>query len=224
MAAEPPLEAPFDPGIAAPAPQAAPTKPTRWYQWLLLYPTLALALLTAVPGWVTKTQEIYLGLSGTNRSLAEAQRLNGLIRKNADCLDSPRQWVTTEQLQVDGTICPTGDLMIWVSKNQHEFVDFFEIDQLLARGTAEASAALFSMRAMAAEVPSAAGVTPRGLSRDPMLLWVQEPFAITVCQSFPDERTLVRHLKVGEECYDETIDTYTGAVVSRTPVPCRSSC
>jgi hypothetical protein len=219
-----------DPGMLNPAGEAtmAPPgtdparqlRPTRWYQWFILYPAFAMALLTAVPNWMTKVQEVYLGLSGTNNSLAEAKRLDALIRKNATCLDSPRQWVTTEVLQVDGTICPSGDLMIWVAKGTQEFVDFFETDRLLARKTQDTVGAMFSMKAMAA---GAEPLVPLP-QPDPLLLRVQEPFAITICQSFPDDRTLVRHLKVGEQCYDEKIDTYTGAVVSRDPVPCRTGC
>ncbi len=207
-------------GPMASAETEGPVRPTRWYQWFILYPALAVALLGAVPGWITKAQEVYLGLSKTNSTLAEATRLDSLIRKNAACLDSPRNWVTTEELKVDGTICPSGDLMVWVSKGPQEFVDFFETDRLFENKMQQTAGSLFSMQALAS-TPAPVSVRPPASSS---LLLVQDPFAITICQSFPDDRTLVRHLQVGDQCYDETIDTYTGVVVGRNPVPCRSSC
>ena len=44
------------------------------------------------------------------------------------------------------------------------------------------------------------------------------------CQAFVDDRTVVRRIRVGAQCYDEFIDTLTGNVTKKRPVNCVERC
>ena len=58
----------------------------------------------------------------------------------------------------------------------------------------------------------------------PAITLAQQPQIITLCQRFLDERMLLRNVQIGGSCFHETLDTYTGIVVSREQVPCSNTC
>ena len=47
---------------------SASTSATRWWQWMLLYPSLAVTIVTAVPSWIDHVQAMKIGVS--SRDLA----------------------------------------------------------------------------------------------------------------------------------------------------------
>lgn len=227
---------PVRPDPAEPAtPAATPTasgarRPGRWWHWLFLYPATTAALLTAVPEWSDKLFEIYEGLTGTQTTIAEARRRSDLINKNMACLRTPELWVTTSRVNVDGTICDSGDILIRAStEDGRRAFEIFETARLLdlqqTQPTRAASALLDRLLAGTAEAAPVSATKARPAAKaDTRERLAQESFVITICQKYVDKRNLLRHVRVDGVCYDEMLDTYTGLVGKRVQVPCRATC
>src|SRR5215210_3266555 len=87
----------------------APASPQRWWQWILLYPAFAIALITAGPQWIDKAKSMKLGV----RSAAEAERQAQLWAKNASCAGVPAKgFLSPTNVAVDATICDSGDILV----------------------------------------------------------------------------------------------------------------
>ncbi|SMX32933.1 hypothetical protein [Actibacterium lipolyticum] len=225
---------PEKPQKPQPAARAAEPAPRKWWQWFFIYPTLAITLFTAVPEWATSVQEFILGLRET--SLEEAQRLDGLIRKNVNCIAAPYDWVAVSEVHVDGTICPSGDVFIRVRMpgptgttispdsdlTFAEHIEFVEIDRLIEKYK-EVQSRDLGLMAHAA-VTGMTAPRPIGPQSTPDVELAQGQVAFVECQEFVGDRTLVRHIRVGGQCYKETVDTYTGSVTERMPIPCGQTC
>jgi hypothetical protein len=238
LAAAPAPVAPAAPSApAAPAPAAEPAfRPRTWWQWILLYPAVGLALLSAVPGWVDSLGGILQGVM--NAKYSELQERHALFVRNSECLSAPIQWYREPRAGrvIDATLCPTGDIFVRVlvpddgsqlatvfnGQRFRERSDFVSLDKFVLEADRFAASSVFGMAANAATLPQS---TPQ-ITLSPMgdLVPVQDQFALVVCQKFVDDRHLLRHLQVQGQCFDETVDTYTGVTVSRVPVSCRQSC
>lgn len=224
---------PAEPATAAETPAASvERRPGRWWHWLFLYPATTAALLTAVPQWSDKLFEIYEGLTGTQTTIAEARRRADLINKNMACLQTPELWVTTSRVNVDGTICDSGDILIRAStEDGRRAFDIFETARLLdiqqpqpTRAAAMLLDRLLAGTAQAAPVSAATAQAQPVAKADSGKRLAQESFVITICQKYVDKRNLLRHVRVDGVCYDEMLDTYTGLVDKRVQVPCRATC
>lgn len=222
---------------ATPAASAdAASRPRTWWQWILLYPAVALALVTAVPGWVDSFGGILQGVM--NAKYSELKERHSLFVRNSECLSAPIQWYREPRAGrvIDATLCPTGDIFVRVlvpddesqlatvieGQRFRERRDFVSLDKFVQEADRFAALDIFGMTANAATLPQS---TPQlQLSPQGDLVQVQDQFALVICQKFVDERNLLRHLQMQGQCFDETVDTYTGVTVSRVPVPCRQSC
>jgi hypothetical protein len=192
---------------AAPAPDAGGAGPRRWWQWLLLYPTLGIALLTAFPEWI-KLVEAWKSNLSTDQ-LVQAEKQKELWEKNLKCTTTPMQFFeNTHKVKVDATVCESGDVFVRVfapdNRNAYYWVD---VDGLLQ--TASYPGLVSS--AHAASLPNIVKVQASQTS-------------FVMCQRFVDNRNLLRVLNVEGQCFDEVVDTYTGQVTSRNPSECRDSC
>jgi hypothetical protein len=231
--------APSAPAVPAPAAEAA-FRPRTWWQWILLYPAFALALLTAFPQWLDRALAFAKGIHDMTNS--EAMEMNSLFIRNMSCTGAPYQYYR-EPVQgriIDATLCPSGDLYVRVLvpdessklatvidgqlfRETSQFVSIDKVveqfDKFASQYEQHAALGLFSMAADAATLPQS---RPQGKQDD--LILVQDQFALVICQKFTDERMLLRHIQVQNQCFDEIVDTYTGVTASRVPVPCRSTC
>jgi hypothetical protein len=202
-------------GIAS-IPTAAPAAPAsdmggagarQWWQWLLLYPTLGIALLTAVPEWIKLGEAWKSNISADQ--LAQAEKQKELWEKNLKCTTTPMQFFeNTNKVKVDATVCESGDVFVRVfapdNRNAYYWVD---VDGLLR--TASYPGLVSS--AQAASFPNITKVQASQTS-------------FVMCQRFVDNRNLLRVVNVEGQCFDEVVDTYTGQVTSRNPSECRDSC
>ncbi len=176
---------------------------TRWWQWVLLYPTLAITLISAVPTWLDKYQSVRLGVSRQHLAIAEEQ--NTLWQVNFECARAQdiQAIRNTRNVEVGAQVCPTGDVLIRLKLPDSEHP---KIRWVSARSLEQQ--AFFSLG------PAAAYAAPRegGPSQGP--------------QSVVDQRWLKPGLlkqrvrQGGSGCVDLVINTYTGNVVSQTPVAC----
>lgn len=211
--------------------KSASDKPKSWWQWILIYPALALALLTALPDWLERIEAWQVNIE--KDKLAEANRRNAFFRANIDCLAAPFDWVETpDSVRVDATICDSGDLLLRVeAPNTMPFLHPVRIGDIVSAQTAslvspfDAIAASFAAHAATQPANVTANLSQsRPKPGSNAGLQLAQAVAVVVCQKFIDDRTLVRHIRVGSQCFDERVDTLTGQIVAKDPTSCRTTC
>ena len=211
-------------------------KAAAWWQWFFLFPTFGVALLTALPSWVDSARAIFVGAAG--QSYQELLDRSKLFARNLDCTGAPYEWNGSgKNRMIDATLCPSGDLFIRVLipdensplaqivngmkfSEKSEFVSIDKIVQSASRFSGLSN--VFGMAAYASDARQGGPALHRA-TQGP-LLRVQDAFVLVICQKQVNERTLLRHIKANNQCFDETIDTFTGETVSRVPAECRSTC
>ncbi len=189
--------------------------PTKWWQWVILYPTLAIAVISAAPQWVDKGQALLNGIK--DRGWEEAKQQQDAWRTNLTCSAAPFDWYSTpENLKVDATICNSGDIFVRVTTPQQGNFYQWVLLKSIVKDKETAWLPLVS-KAYAAE-----NTTWRTQGSYQV---AAGDAATVVCQAFqPDGRTLKRHVSTAQGCFDEYVDTYTGQVTRREQVPCRTTC
>jgi hypothetical protein len=189
--------------------------PARWWQWLLIYPTLALSLVAAAPDWIDK----FRAPAGAERA-SDADKQNRLWQKNAACAALPfKGFLNPSNIAVDATICNSGDILVHaVTPDNAQIYKWFGLDDVLPRAIETGP------------IPSAHAATLTTLVSPPFGTVQQPSFRLAqfqvnvICQRF-NGRYLTRRISTPQGCFDEVIDTYNGAVVSRNPAPsCAPQC
>jgi hypothetical protein len=189
--------------------------PARWWQWVILYPTLAISILSAAPQWVDKAQAMFNGVE--DRGWEEAKQQQDAWRANLTCSAAPFDWYSTpENLKVDATICNLGDIFVRVTTpKQGNFYQWVLLNTIV-KDKKTASLPLISS--------AYAGENATWRTEGSYQVASGEA-ATVVCQAFmPDGRTIKRHVSTAQGCFDEYVDTYTGQVTRREQVQCRSTC
>ena len=199
-------------------------KPRQWWQWFMLYPTVAVALLTALPTWIDKGLAVYHGTKTS--SYAESDKQRALWRKNLSCSASPFSWYSNPRnVKVDATICDSGDVFVRAATPDNQnFFEWVDLDAVVGASEGgslipKANAADLATRLRSLRLAGWNGEIGVGGP-----LSASQPSATVVCQRFLDDRMLLRHISTPEGCFDETVDTLNGETVKRTQVPCRTSC
>ena len=200
-----------------PVPAAVPDsshKPQHWWQWFLIYPTFAIALVSAAPDWVDKVQAWTLGVS----SASEAKKQALLWEKNQVCAGMPfKSFTNPDHIAVDATICDSGDvLMHAVTPQNAKFFKWIAVEDIVPakRGGL---------------IPAANAATVDGLlagsahpAQSPTLKLAQ--FQVNVLCQRMDGRFLHRRVATPQGCFQEVIDTFSGNMVARSPAPCVAQC
>ncbi len=196
-------------------------KPQRWWQWVLLYPALLLAAISAVPDWVDRALAVYYETSGN--SFAEAEEQNTLWRRNLTCSAAPFAWYSNpENVKIDATICNSGDVFVRASTPKNEqFFKWIPVSEVIRE---EKGRNPIIPPANAQVYPRSAGDQLKYSVSNYSPTPVQYQNARVVCQRFLDQRRLVRHVQTPQGCFDEIIDTFNGAIINRQPTPCRNRC
>ena len=183
------------------------TKPKKWYQWMLLYPTLAIAVLGSIPTAFETIQSAKMDTKWGDSSKAIEQ--HGMWQRNFDCTKDlkPVTVLNEANITVSALVCPSGDILV-SGKLPGDTVGNFtwvSLDVVLA---GENTSILGSL------VPSAIAETRVPIDTN----WV------VLCQRWIDNRTLYTRVAANGLCYDRYIDTYTNTLLSSTQVNCYSPC
>ena len=182
-----------------------PTTEKHWWQWLLLYPSFAVALLTAGPQWYDRFNGYLLGVQSASQAEKQAQ----LWQRNASCVGlNSNGYLSPRNIAVDATICNSGDILVRaITPEKDEIYRWLALDDIVRKKSsgrlipaAEATSLLFTESAL------------------------QTVLHQTVLCTKTDGRYLTRRIQTPEGCFDEVIDTYTGTLVSRKPAPCTPQC
>lgn len=195
-----------------PEPNVSPFK--RWWQQILLYPAFAVALVSAGPQWIDRVKGFQVGV----RSASEAETSSMLWAKNPTCGANPAKgFLSPRNVAVDATICDSGDILVRAVTPQNPgslpIYKWLPLDDVVrANGGGGIVPA-----AQAATLP-ATGLRSTRTAAEPAykLAMLQ---ANILCTKV-DGRYLTRRIQTPQGCFDEVIDTFTGAVVSRNPAPC----
>ena len=191
--------------------------PQRWWQWVLVYPTLALSLLTASPQWLDQARGKALGV----RSASESERQAQLWQKNRSCAGLPSKgFLNPSNVAVDATICDSGDILVHaVTPQDSEVFRWLAIDDVV-RAAPQGGGGLIPA-ANAATLTQRLTSSGRSLQSPTIKLALLQ---VNVICTRSNGRFLLRRIQTPQGCFDEVIDTFTGALVSRNPAPCVQQC
>jgi hypothetical protein len=191
----------------APVPDSR-TPRESFFKLVLLYPTLAIAAIGAVPQYIQVFKAVKWDVPVD--AVNAAEREHGLWVKNVECAsgEDPLETSLADNTRVAARVCPSGDVLIKVKRirgaESYRWVPLEE-----AKSEDSKLAALIGIStAVAQEVTS----SPVRLAQS--------------CQHWLDQARgiLVRRIREGNQCYDETVNTFTGQVVDRRPVQCDARC
>jgi hypothetical protein len=219
----------------APAPRA-------WWQWLLMYPALALGMLSGLPTVAELVESYRLGVPfGESR---QAMMENKLWRENTSCASAPFSGLVNPfNFEVDAVVCRSGNVLVRVrppDANRPTIYRWVPLDSLGPTRTADAAptgatpADAAIARLLAGLLPAAAAAEPEGRGadgaddrdRDRALIVAQAgPGVQVICQRWLRPGMLLRRVAGGARgCFDETVNTYTGRVERVAPAPCVAQC
>lgn len=183
----------------APAARAVP----RWWQLMLLYPSLVATLLAVVPVWMDHIQAAYLGVN--TRDLVQAKEQNRLWQTNRECprTEEIQRIRTGRDMEIGAQVCPSGDVLLLVNRPGAGRITYrwvsartLERDVLLLLQPAEVNAEAREMRV--------ARLAQRVLDQR----WLQPGM-------------LNQRVRQSDgACADLVINTYTGSARSLGPVAC----
>jgi hypothetical protein len=181
---------------------SSPQRPLAWWQWWFVYPTLGVALLTAIPTLVQGIQALRIGTSFSDVPFATQKA--ALFAKNFDCL---RKSSTPVQLRdntrVEAVVCDSGDIWIRVTTAANQSgITWVTPPEVIERGRsgmlvgpAFAAASSFQLAQSSSQV---------------------------LCVFRDRSGRITRRVAVAPgKCQDEQIDPYSGRV---TVVPADCSC
>jgi hypothetical protein len=179
--------------------------PHRWWQWVLMYPAIIIALFAGIPQiyqWVSATT---MGLSPF-ANVGEAQAQEKAWERNVDCLHGIDHVKPTSKTNysIDLVTCPSGDILVTLTPIQNP-------DQQISRWIL--TNALFSQAAQSF------------LTRPALAQSQPPPPAGTTSERIIDitkhGATVIRRVQRSDNtCVDETIDAYSGRRLSEKQAPC----
>jgi hypothetical protein len=183
--------------------------PQRWWQWVLMYPTIVVALAGALAGAIP---QYYQWISAAALGLpifgnvGDAQQQERTWERNVGCLRGIDHIKPTSSTNysIDLVSCPTGDILVTLTplQNPDQQVSRWIITKVLFTQVADAAPARL-------ELAQAAG-TPAGSPDTERVLDIKKQGANVVRRVQRSDNT----------CVDETIDAYTGRRLEQKPAPC----
>lgn len=186
--------------------------PRKWWQWLLIYPGIAVSVLGSVPTYTEAVKSYSLGVA-FGRSF-DAKEQNRLWQENFDCAQKATfATITTKhKVEIGSAVCESGDVLLrgkrpeW-DKPQLRWMSWTEVASPGQPDTKK-SGWLFELLGTA----HAAGAE---------LLLAQ---ASVICQRWVGNGLLLQRIGTPTGCFDQVINTYNGLVVSSRPAPCLPNC
>jgi hypothetical protein len=182
------------------------TNATRWWQWMLLYPSLAVTIVTAVPTWIDHVQAMKIGVS--SRDLAQAQEQRRLWETNLECaqVQEIQRIKTNHNAEVGARVCPTGDVLLQMKQPDAERPSFHWV-----------SAKTIEQRQVSMVLRPGSAYAA---SRDMAVVQVSQS---VVSQRWLQPGLLKQRVRQGPGCFDLVINTYTGRVVRQSPIACTAA-
>jgi hypothetical protein len=94
--------------------------PQRWWQWMLMYPTIIIALAGAIPQYYQWMTAVALGLPFLS-DVNDAQQQEKAWERNVNCVRSIDHIKPTSSTNysIDLVSCPTGDILVTLTPLQN---------------------------------------------------------------------------------------------------------
>jgi len=188
--------------------------PQRWWQWLLMYPTIAIALAGAVPQYYQWISAAALGLSPFG-DVGSAQQQDKTWERNLSCLQSIEHIkpASRTNYSIDLVSCPTGDILVTLTplQNPDQQVSRWIVTKTLFTQVAESPPLTHVAESSPprVELAQVAGTPPAS------------PDSARVLDIKKVGSNVVRRIERSDNtCVDETIDSYTGRRLDQKPAPC----
>jgi len=184
-----------------PSSNSSPHGPQKWWQWWVMYPSLGIAILGAIPTVVQGVRAISAGASYGNVPFVD--RNNDLFAKNFDCLKRSGSSVELRNnTKIEAVVCDSGDIWVRVTTaDSQSGISWIALADVVPKKTS----GIFGNEAFAASLPmlAQAGAPPLCVFKD-------------------SSGKIVRRVVVSPgKCQDEQIDPNTGRI---TVVPAECSC
>jgi len=178
------------------------TLPTKWWQWVLVYPTLFIALIANIPQGLDIFQARKLGIPISSLGSAKEQRR--LWERNIDCIKGGGDVFSVKTCSNDvvkvSACDDTGDVIVEVNhSNGEKSVRWIAFDTFSRPDRISSIFDLFTTNAYAGEIP----IRYRVINQ----MWLNNIY-------------LYRRVKIKGICWDEVINTYLGKIKSRIRVDC----
>lgn len=177
--------------------------PQRWWQWVLMYPTIIIALFAGLPQIYQWVSALGLGLSPF-ANVEDAKAQEKAWQRNINCLRSIDHVKpdSSTNYAIDLVSCPSGDILVTLTplQNPSQQISRWIVTQSLFT---EVASSLFVRPALAQSAS-----TP--LAKPERIIDIKKQGA-----------TVIRRVQLfGGTCVDETIDALTGRRSGQKPAPC----
>ena len=180
--------------------------PQRWWQWLLMYPTMAIALVGAVPQYYQWATAFHIGVPPAAVNDAQEQ-LQAWARNIACQQDRAIQSVrptSKTNYGIELTPCPSGDILLTLTPNQNPDNP---VSRWILTKNYFTQLASFSIVAPALAQDNTTPAAPPGTVR--------------VIDTVKQGTTVTRRVQRADNtCVDQTIDAYTGRLLDQKTAPC----
>ena len=177
--------------------------PKKWWQWFLVYPTLLISLMGALP---EASRIIETGAAWGET--VQAQEQHEMWKSNFNCTKTvtPVTIHNVHNIVVSSLVCPSGDILITGQRPEDKDPTFMwvSLDNVLAGDTSS----------MLDIFPKAYAYTGTNY---------QSPYRI-ICQRWVSRSVMYTRIHTGGMCYDQYFDTYLNVVTSSNTVNCNSPC
>jgi len=176
-----------------------------WWQWVLMYPTLAVAIVGAVPQYQQWLWAVVRGLP-PGSDVSELQAQDSAWQQNVDCLTRIQHVTPPSETPyaIDLLTCPSGDILLTVRP---------------LNATAQAVSRwiitnkLFQTAATSGLISSAYAQAPTPAPS------VAQPISVLDVRKVGSQ--VVRRVQLSNgTCVDQMIDSYTGRHLADKPAPC----
>ena len=174
-----------------------------WWQWVLMYPTLAVAIVGAVPQYQQWVWALVRGVP-LDSNVGELKGQDDAWTHNLDCLSriDHIKPVSETPYGIDLLTCPSGDILLTVTPLQSP-------TQKVSRWIITKQ--FFENKTSTAWISSAFAQAPPGAA----------PQTERVLDIRKQGSQVVRRVQLSNgKCVDQTIDSYTGRHVGDKPAPC----
>jgi hypothetical protein len=191
-------------------------QPTKWWQWILVYPGIVLGLLGAVPTAKEVVKSYQFDTTFGNSHDAEYQ--SRLWAKNSGCLRNAvfTPIKTEHSVEISTLICKSGDVLL-IGKRpewdmpQQRWVAWSDIAQD-RNDKAPKIGSLFEL------IPTAVAAEPKRTEL------AQSGPSKVMCQRPMGSGRLLQRIGTPQGCFDQVINTFNGWVVSSKPAACVAQC
>jgi hypothetical protein len=184
-----------------------------WWQWFLLYPSLLVAVIGAVPTYFEayRSHELGVPFGGSKDALEQ----NQLWEENFDCANHAvfTQITTKKAVEIGSVVCDSGDVLLRGKRP--------EWDRPKYRWVAGSDVA--PSQATGLKVGLLDLLFPPAYASAPAAPVAGGPVQV-LCQRWVAQGRLLQRVASGGACFDLIIDTRTGQVLSSAAVACNAGC